>query len=185
MVHQVISYSIQTDSISNTILTASLLLLGVNSLRHQIWRVWLICTAFTLIKNFSSINETRLRIFIGLFLFRYVRLIVNLIAFCCYKPIAVSRDPGLTAKDVTVIIPTVEPYGQHFVECIRSIYANGPANIIVVTAGPGNYETAIKTLSAYSNILIKHCLSQNKRRQICEALPEVRKRKRLAVATED
>lgn len=123
---------------------------------------------------FLSLN-TALSFFIFLFIFRYVRLVVNLVAFCRYKPTATSDSPYLKAKDVTVLVPTVEPYGEHFLECIRSIYANGPAEIIVVTAGPGNHDKAVRSIGIYSNVRVMNCSVQNKRKQMCRALPEVRK----------
>ena len=84
-----------------------------------------------------------------------------------------SDSPKLTALDVTVIVPTVDPYNKDFMECIASIHANGPATIIVVTAGHGTYKRAVETLRMYSNILIEHCEIQSKREQICKALPKV------------
>ena len=116
---------------------------------------------------------TTMNIFTVVFLFRYVRLVVNLVAFRLYRPVAVSDSPKLTAKDVTVIIPTVEPGGDDFDECIRSIRVSGPAGIVVVTAGRGNYERAAKSLRMYPGVMLEHCEVQNKRRQICKVLSKV------------
>lgn len=71
------------------------------------------------------------------------------------------------------MVPTVEPYGEDFEECIRSIRLNRPGKVIVVTAGPGNYDRAVGNISIYPNVLIKNCQFQNKRRQVNEALSEV------------
>ena len=125
-----------------------------------------------------SLNGTTLKLFSALFLFRYVRLIYNLKAFLSYQPIAIPEEPSLTAaKDVTVIVPTVEPYGTQFEECIQSIDYNGPSKIIVVTAGPGNYEKAIKSTRMYTKVVVMNCNAQNKREQVCLAIPEVRKKR--------
>ena len=78
----------------------------------------------------------------------------------------------MKAEDVTVIVPTVEPFGDDFDECIRSIHANGPASIIVVNAGL-HYQAAVDSTAMYPDVVIKHCSIMNKRRQICEALPQV------------
>ena len=151
------------------VFTLLLPLLSSRTVRYQpIWYISLIAA----IDALFSLPNTKLKIFVILFLFRYVRLIVNLTAFCLYKPVAVPTHPSLTAKDVTVIVPTVAPYGKDFEECIQSIQANGPAKIVIVTAGPGNYEKAIQSVDMSSNILIKHCHVQNKRAQVCEALED-------------
>lgn len=137
--------------------------------------IWYLCLSSAVaatVTLFSLLNTT-LSFFIFLFIFRYVRLIVNLVAFCRYKPTAIPGIPVLKAKDVTVIVPTVEPYGKYFMECIRSIHANGPAEIIIVTAGPGNYDKAVRSIGMYSNVRVLNCTIQNKRKQICQALPEV------------
>ncbi|KAF6234803.1 hypothetical protein HO173_007023 [Letharia columbiana] len=151
------------------VFTLLLPLLSSRTVRYQpIWYISLIVA----IDALFSLPNTKLKIFVILFLFRYVRLIVNLTAFCLYKPVAIPTHPSLTAKDVTVIVPTVAPYGKDFEECIQSIQANGPAKIVIVTAGPGNYERAIQSVDMSSNILIKHCHVQNKRAQVCEALED-------------
>lgn len=78
--------------------------------------------AYAVIDGFLSLSGTTLGIlFIVLVSFRYVRLVVNIVAFFLYRPIAVSE--GLTADDVTVIIPSLEAEGEEFDECIESISA--------------------------------------------------------------
>ena len=121
-----------------------------------------------------SATSSDLWVFTILFLVRYIRLVLNVIAFCfLYKPAALLLHPTLKPSDVSVIIPTVEGEGAEFLECVRSVYVNTPAKIIVVTAGPDVYNRALKSVSAYDNIIIKHCSVQNKRRQICVGLQEV------------
>ena len=113
-------------------------------------------------------------VFTVLFLVRYTRLALNIIAFCfLYKPAALLLRPILRPSDISVIIPTVEGEGEEFLECIRSVYLNTPAKIIIVTAGPDVYNRALKSVGAYKNIIIKHCSVQNKRRQVCVGLQEV------------
>ena len=111
--------------------------------------------------------------FLCFFFFRYLRLVVNTIAFHLYDPIAVPDRPKIQTTDVSVIIPTVEGSGDQFRECIRSVYRTRPARIIVVTAGPGTYDRALKTLCTYPDITIKHCSVQNKRKQVSLGLQEV------------
>ena len=122
---------------------------------------------------FLSTLPSDLLVFLALSLFRYTRLVVNLIAFCLYKPAAVLHRPTLNPSDVSVIIPTVEGEGEEFLECIRSVYVNTPAKIIIVTAGPDAFNRALKSVGAYENLVIKNCSVQNKRRQVCVGLQEV------------
>ena len=93
---------------------------------------------------FLSAISSDFWLFPALFLFRYTRLVVNLIAFCLYKPAAVLHRPTLRSSDVSVIIPTVEGEGEDFLECIRSVYVNKPGKIIIVTTGPDGYKRALK-----------------------------------------
>ena len=92
-----------------------------------------------------SLGGTMPSVLIVLFFFRYSRLLVNPVAFCFYKPVAVSDHPKLRARDVTIIVPTVKPHGVQFDECIRAIYANRPAEILIVTAGLGLVDMAVQS----------------------------------------
>lgn len=164
--------------ITDAIFLAWLCLLSKLALQYQIpilyQLIWRICVC-AIVATFILLPGTTLKIFIVQFSFRYVRLLVNLTAFCLYKPIVISGHPDLTARNVTVIIPTVEPYGKLFEECIESIYASGPAKIIIVTAGAHNYDRAIESASMYPDIRIMRCHIQNKRKQLQIAIREVRK----------
>ena len=112
-------------------------------------------------------------IFLVIFLFRYVRLVVHIVAFWKYKPYPVPENPSYTSKDVTVIVPTVKPYGEEFDECIRSVINNHPAKIQVVTAGAENLERALSINIRYPEIQVSMLESPNKRMQICKVLPQV------------
>ena len=113
------------------------------------------------------------RTFVVIFLFRYIRLVVNFTAFYLYKAVSVSTHPKLTMKDMTVIVPTTEGFGNHLEECIRSVQTTRPASIIVVTAGPETYGRAFKSVGMYPSVIIKHCNVHNKRRQVCLGLQKV------------
>ena len=112
-------------------------------------------------------------IFIIVFLFRYVRLFGNLIAFSSYKATAVLDCPNLTGRDATVILATLGPYGNDLEECIHSVQANKPAKTIIVTAGPENRDGLFEYTCLYPNITLMHCNISDRRLQICKALPEV------------
>lgn len=112
--------------------------------------------------------------FVILFLFRYVRLVVNIIAWLLSRPYPVLEKRNYTPKDVTVIIPTVD-VGEAFVDCIRSIVATGPAHVIVVTVGL-NLLGAAKMACVRIDPKIK-CQAikrPSKRNQIAHALPSVK-----------
>ena len=157
--------------------------------RYQIWyssvatsiglyslnELWHPCyTSFgAVIHTILNHPHTMLIIFIIVFLFRYVRLVGNIIAFTSYKATAVLDRPNLTGRDVTVIIPTLAPYGKDLKECIDTVQANEPAKTIIVTAGPENRDSLFDYTCVHSNITITHCDAPNKRLQICKALPEV------------
>lgn len=74
-------------------------------------------------------------IFICLFLFRYTRLLANIVGFFIYKPTPIPDNPVLTSEDATVIVPTIDPFIPDFAVCIESIIAASPAEIVIVTAG--------------------------------------------------
>src|ERR1700712_3065152 len=83
-------------------------------------------------------------LFWGLFLFRYVRLLVHIIAYQLYMPAPVPTNPKYGRSNVTVIIPTIEPQNLDFDECIRSVLKNKPKKILVVTVGEKNLKLAEK-----------------------------------------
>ncbi len=144
-------------------------LLFLSDRRYQsFWYLRPIALLFSFFLTTTALNP-----FMVLFLFRYVRLVVHLVFFSLYQAVAVLSNQTLKVTDATVIVPTVQPYGKEFEECIRSILANGPARIIVVTAGRGMYERAMITLRGYPKILIQICHVQDKRQQVCRALPKV------------
>ncbi len=132
----------------------------------------------TLVEGFFSLNKWA-QTFIILFLFRYTRLVVNTLSFLTYKPTPIPIFPRISMQlpeNVTVIIPTVEPSGIDFENCIYSIMKNNPAEIIIVTAGTGTETEARKACNSYYNASVFrffHCKIPNKRTQVCEALPKV------------
>lgn len=157
---------------------ASLVVLAlVTALYPFIWYIWYILY-IALIGFIFSRHDTSLtlKLFYLLFSIRYLRVVVNIGGFFWYKATPTPDLPSLTARHVAVIVPTVEPHGQHFETCIQSILANNPSKVIIVTAGPGNYKRAVDcvtSMSIDSKIQIKDCNDQDKRRQIYAGLEEV------------
>lgn len=124
-------------------------------------------------------------LFCGLFLFRYVRLVVHIIAYNLYKPTPISRNPRYGRSDATVIIPTVEPGNPDFDECIRSVLENRPKKIVVVTVGEkcfGDADRICKEVFAHFNacnpgaantIDVIKASEANKRKQLATAIEKV------------
>ncbi|KAH6711858.1 nucleotide-diphospho-sugar transferase [Leptodontidium sp. 2 PMI_412] len=105
---------------------------------------------------------------------RYLRTIVNFISHWCYKSISIPENPSYTAKDVTVIIPTIHNNFEELRESIQSILACQPYELLLVTTSD-KYEKLVqftKSLEA-SNIRTFHVPIANKRIQVCEAIPKV------------
>jgi hypothetical protein len=121
--------------------------------------------------------------FIILFIFRYLRLLVHIFAFFwLYKPTPIS-DAGtrtITERDVTVIIPTVEPGNPDFAECLASVLANHPRTIHIVTVGRELLAQARAIVQPFAlahpqtDIHITTTSVANKRRQVAHVLPHVR-----------
>ncbi|KAL6251974.1 hypothetical protein RBB50_002184 [Rhinocladiella similis] len=117
--------------------------------------------------------------FIALFIFRYLRLIVHIISFWCYKHSPTPAIRTITERDVTVIIPTVEPTNHDFRECLSSVLMNGPATVHIVTVGPELLRTTSEIVAPFiprypsTGIKISSIVQANKRKQIAHVLPRV------------
>lgn len=131
-------------------------------------------------------NQWALNLFIFLFLFRYVRLVVHLAAFLAYRPTPVPENPTYEPEDATVIIPSVEPYGHEFEECIRSVLANKAGEIIVVTVGKERLALAKEVCSRLSRcIRVLSTDAANKRVQVVHGLRHSRKAEGITVLLDD
>ncbi|KAK8120410.1 hypothetical protein PG999_004530 [Apiospora kogelbergensis] len=106
--------------------------------------------------------------------FRYWRFWVHGLSYCyLYKPSPIPDSPSYTAdKDITVIVPTVEPGNSTFGRCLDSICANGPFRIVVITVGAAMHQMAEEALAPIrrahpsANIEVHHTMAANKRLQI-------------------
>ncbi|OAP64132.1 hypothetical protein AYL99_00104 [Fonsecaea erecta] len=122
-------------------------------------------------------STTWFKFFIGYFLWRYVRLIVNLWAFWTFKPIPIPENPTLWPSDVTVILPTLDGEGEELEKTIASIMENEPKELILVTIDE-NLAKAERTMgkmpaAKYHRIRCMSVKHANKRRQMARAIPEV------------
>lgn len=107
--------------------------------------------------------------------YRYLRLVVNLYAFCRLKPIPIPENPRLTSKHVTVVIPSLEGGGDELVDTIQSILVTEPFEIILVTI-EANEERAKSMIKQMGTTKVRVCCVKhpNKRRQMVRAIPEIK-----------
>ncbi|KAI4197073.1 MAG: hypothetical protein LQ350_006143 [Teloschistes chrysophthalmus] len=113
-------------------------------------------------------------VFTGLFLYRYLRLVVNLVAFCLHRPIPQPVNPRWTSEDVTVVIPSLQGGGVELLETIRSILLTRPFRIILVTieAQEARAQSLAKELDC-GKLQICSVAQPNKRRQMVRAIPVI------------
>lgn len=117
--------------------------------------------------------------FTSLFIFRYLRLIVHLISFWLYRPARIPIHPSVTSRDVTVILPTVDPENRDFRECIQSCLRNRPAEILIVTVGREMKRLCERVVDEYATddstrVRVLQAEMANKRHQVAVAIPHVR-----------
>ncbi|KAH9901785.1 nucleotide-diphospho-sugar transferase [Xylariomycetidae sp. FL2044] len=114
--------------------------------------------------------------FLFLFLFRYLRLLGNLIGYCLYRPTPIPKNPTIRPTDCTVIIPTVEPTHEAFSECCETVLANGPARLLIITVGPALKRTCEQVVAGFRTqfpdtvIEIDTTNVANKRAQVAHGL---------------
>jgi cellulose synthase/poly-beta-1,6-N-acetylglucosamine synthase-like glycosyltransferase len=102
---------------------------------------------------------------------KYFRLVINCIAFWCYKPVPLSDEPKFTPDDVTVVIPTLDGDNDKLRETVRSVLTNGPHKVILITID-ANIAKAKAAFSGISKAIDLYSIPKaNKRRQLCKALP--------------
>lgn len=115
--------------------------------------------------------------FAALFVFRYLRLVVHIISFWLYRPAPIPAHPTVTPRDVTVILPTVDPGNQDFKECIKSCFKNKPYEILIVTVGRDKQRLCEDVVSQYATHGTKFRVIRakiaNKRHQVSVAIPYV------------
>ena len=107
--------------------------------------------------------------------YRYLRLVVNLFAFCRLRPVPIPENPRLTSQDVTVVIPSIEGDGEVLKDTIRSILVTEPFEVILITlhANLTRAESMVRLMGT-SKVRIKSVTYPNKRRQMVHAFPDIR-----------
>ncbi|KAI9849076.1 MAG: hypothetical protein M1838_000277 [Thelocarpon superellum] len=113
-------------------------------------------------------------VFLCLWLYRYLRVIVNCIAHWTFRPIPPPDDPSLTAQDVTVIIPTLSGQSLELRQTVETCLRAEPFEILLVTIDAHLKPCAelARSLSS-TRIRVFSVPHANKRQQMCRAIPEV------------
>lgn len=118
--------------------------------------------------------------FLFLFAFRYLRLIVHIISYwILYRPTLSPQKPRFHPRDVTVIVPTVDPENENFVDCISSIVSKHPKKLLIVVPSKGMVKLTKKILTSQLRskkvpISVLRAVKANKRVQVACAIPQVR-----------
>jgi hypothetical protein len=111
---------------------------------------------------------------------RYTRLLGHIISSWAYKPSAEQENPLYRRGDVSVILPTIDPNGPDFEECVRTILENQPAELMVVTVGQrllGECKRVLRGMQHYSRhteVTVSSLPIASKRRQVAHAMPHVK-----------
>jgi hypothetical protein len=101
---------------------------------------------------------------------------VQALVWCKVKPIALPKEPSLSNKDVTVVIPTICPDGDldSFKRTLESINGTNPYGIIIVT--PATRVETIRNIATAVNKTIEVVGSSrtSKRHQLWLGIEKVR-----------
>ena len=134
-----------------------------------------------LLKN----SDSSLAWFLFLFAFKYFRQAVHLVAFLRYRPAPRPAHPTYTSRDVTVVLPTVDPGNPWFQKALINCCANGPRQIVIVTAGETclgqvrqciaemNNRFGLEASHPHTTITVTAARVANKRQQIAHAMQHV------------
>lgn len=98
--------------------------------------------------SFLRLEITPLVVFFALTTFRYLRLFVNTVRFCLYRPAPRAIDPKYSRRDVTVVCPTIEPDGDIFRRCCQSVCEQKPRAFYIVVGRPDLIDQAERVSAA-------------------------------------
>ncbi|KAL8867524.1 MAG: hypothetical protein Q9174_005610 [Haloplaca sp. 1 TL-2023] len=112
-------------------------------------------------------------LFVILWLWRYVRLIVHIVSGWTLKPILPARYPWYTAKDVTVVVPTLGEDSRYLRSCLLSINSCRPKAIIIVTPNARVVRSICQTLGLF-DVQVIAAPKANKRLQMIQGTEHVK-----------
>jgi hypothetical protein len=116
-----------------------------------------------------------LLIFIFVFLFRYYRVVRNILAYNQYRPTPIPVNPSYRPRDVSVIIPTTGFKDEVFQDVVRSILAHNIAALIISTGGPNALHERLSFQKLFLDTRISYCHQDtpNRRHQTHLALKKI------------
>lgn len=119
--------------------------------------------------------ESWWRAFICLFIFKFFKVIIHIFAYSMYRADQPIANPTCVPGDVTVIIPTVGDFDAEFIECIETILANNPFELIISTVGVAKHAQANQVIRDFGDARIRAVAIEqpNKRLQVCAAINTV------------
>ncbi|KAI9147218.1 Type 2 glycosyltransferase [Paramyrothecium foliicola] len=132
-----------------------------------------------LVSTWLITRDNWLLMYWTLYILRYTRFYGHCYGYFIYEAAPIELRPRFTRRDVTVILPTIDPNGPDFHGCIRSILANRVAKILVVTVGPSLRSECRRVLEALvpeagdTALAVSSIAKPSKRRQIAHAIPHI------------
>ncbi|KAL7762315.1 hypothetical protein ACKLNR_008850 [Fusarium oxysporum f. sp. zingiberi] len=124
--------------------------------------------------NFWYSTTFWLYLFVGLWVHRYLRLLVHCVSHWTYKSKPIPNKPTFTSKDVTVVIPTIHNAFEELRPSLESILACEPAELILVTTHDKRKDLQrLADSLVFPKVRVLDTPIANKRLQVCEALPKV------------
>ena len=114
-------------------------------------------------------------VFVALFLFKYVWLLVHLVAYLLYQPANLPPHYKDSYNNVTVVLLTVRPESKDFAKTLQSVVAADCTVVHVVTTDDQLEQARLACEYAGNRVRIFSCEKANKREQLRLGLCEVRK----------
>ncbi|KAF4973951.1 hypothetical protein FZEAL_9098 [Fusarium zealandicum] len=151
----------------------------------ETWAPWLprllvtVPLAAVLTCSWLLVEDIWTRVFCTIFALRYTRLVGHVLGSWIYRPSEKQPDPAFGRSDVTVILPTIDPHGPDFEECVTSIMSNHPAAILVVTVGAELRSQCKEVLEnlrdevPHIEMAVSALSEPGKRRQVAHAAPKI------------
>ena len=115
-------------------------------------------------------------VFLALGFFKGLKIVIHTVSYYLLtNPARPLINPTNSPSDVTVIVPTVSGQNPEFEDCIKSILANFPGKIIIVTVGQNNLIMAANVCRAIDKdkIEVIAVKEANKRAQFLYAAEKV------------
>lgn len=127
------------------------------------------------------VDNTWASVFFTIFALRYTRLVGHFIGYWLYSPTSILENPTLSRSNVTVILPTIDPNGPDFEECVLSILVNEPAVLLVITVGDALRTECQRVLEKLrrdarlfkTKVAVSALSEPSKRRQVAHAVPRI------------